>query len=71
VPVDDDSRAFSDPIIPEPMVFAGIYAVERALDDMNNYVSGKTIDWDSGMIAVAVYRAMVAARPTPTSREGK
>ena len=58
VPVDDDTRPFSDPVIPMDMVEAGSNALDRVEADMAAYVSGETIDWDTGMAAVAVYRAM-------------
>lgn len=60
VPVDDVTRPFCCPVIPEQMVVAGMEQIGRAEDDMRNYVACETIDWDSGMIAVAVYRAMVS-----------
>lgn len=68
VPVDDDKRSFSDPAIPDEMVYAGADAIDKAEDDLNNYVAGETIDWDAGMIAVAVYRAMIAAAPQPPAQ---
>lgn len=63
VPVDDPKRSFADPAIPFGMVAAGIDAYERAKDEMKHYKAGKTIDWDAGMIVVAIYRAMVGASP--------
>ena len=62
VPVDTGPN-FSDSSLPLDMIYAGADAIDRATDDMANYVSGETIDWDSGMMAVAVYRAMLAAAP--------
>ncbi|USN15232.1 hypothetical protein KIKIMORA_00860 [Brevundimonas phage vB_BpoS-Kikimora] len=58
LPVDDESRAFSDSLLPQDMIYAGMAALEQADEDNRRYVSGKTIDWDYGMLAVAVYRAM-------------
>ncbi len=66
VPLDDDERAFSDTSLPDDMVAAGMDVLERVDDDLNEYVSTVTPDWDDGMAAVAVYRAMVrAARLRP------
>lgn len=59
LPIDDESRAFSDSLLPEGMIYAGMAALEQARQDGRRYVSGETIDWDDGMLAVAVYRAMV------------
>ena len=61
MPTDDASRSFSDTLLPETMVFAGMAALDRAHADMAAYRSGETIDWDDGMIAVAVWRAMAGA----------
>lgn len=61
VPLDDEERGFSDSALPDRVVAAGMNALDRAETDMNEYVSGVTPDWDEGMIAVAVYRAMVRA----------
>lgn len=63
VPTDDADRPFSDPALPDEMLIAGAEAIDRASDDLKAYIPGETIDWDSGMIAVAVYRAMLAAAP--------
>lgn len=70
VPRDDDQRPFSDSLLPEAMIYAGSDALDRAQMDMANYVSGETIDWDQGMIAVAVYRAMLAAAPAAPQAAG-
>ncbi len=61
VPKDDDTRPFSDSLLPMAMIEAGEAALEKAAVDLANYVPGETIDWDYGMEAVAVYRAMIAA----------
>lgn len=58
LPVDTDDVNIMSTILPEAMVYAGDAALEAANDDMANYVSGVTTDWDGGMIAVAIYRAM-------------
>lgn len=63
VPRDDDSRSFSDSLLPEAMIWAGIEVQEQVDRDNANYVAGETIDWDQGMIAVAIYRAMLASAP--------
>ncbi len=69
VPVDTGPN-FSDSSLPLTMIHAGADAIDRATDDMANYVSGETIDWDSGMMAVAVYRSMLAAAPASPLPEG-
>lgn len=61
LPVDDDTRPFSDSLLPAAMIMAGLAALDRVDDDLANYVSGKTIDWDNGMVASAVYRTMTRA----------
>ncbi|MEY9198727.1 hypothetical protein ABIA16_003843 [Sinorhizobium fredii] len=71
VPKDDDRREFSDSALPAAMISAGADVLEKASDDLRNYVAGETIDWDYGMEAVAVYRAMLSASPSPVdSRDG-
>lgn len=70
VPKDDASRDFADSALPEAMIEAGEEALERAQNDLTNYVSGETADWDTGMIAVAVYRAMLAASPPVSPPDG-
>ena len=61
LPVDDDMRPFSDPLLTDAMVHAGMDVFDRVRTDLANYVPGETIDWDDGMKAVAVYRAMTRA----------
>ena len=61
LPVDDSSKAFSNSDLPDYMIEAGGDALDQAYLDLQNYKSDETIDWDSGMIVVAVYRAMTAA----------
>lgn len=63
VPRDDDSRSFSDSLLPEAMIWAGIEVQEQVDRDNANYIAGETTDWDQGMIAVAIYRAMLTAAP--------
>ncbi len=46
--------------IPDDVIEAGMAAREQAEHDMANYVSGVTTDWDEGMIAAAMFRAMLA-----------
>lgn len=65
LPVDDAQRQHADSALPFEMIAAGSEALERCRDDLQSYVAGETIDWDDGMIAVAVYRGMVAAAPEP------
>lgn len=65
VPRDDDGRSFSDSALPEGMIRAGMAVFDQVDADNANYVAGETTDWDTGMIAVAVYRAMLAVSPSP------
>jgi hypothetical protein len=64
VPADDPQRPFCDPAIPDEMVFAGSDALDKADEDLRKGVGP---DWDTGMICVAVYRAMLAAAPDAPS----
>lgn len=63
VPKDDESRCLADSALPHEMIEAGIRVQEQVNDDHCNYVAGETTDWDCGMVAVAIYRAMLAAAP--------
>lgn len=63
VPKDDESRCVADSALPHEMIEAGIRVQEQVNDDHCNYVAGETTDWDCGMVAVAIYRAMLAAAP--------
>lgn len=65
VPRDDSARSYSDSLLPLEMIYAGMAALDQADSEMANYVPGETTDWDQGMMAVAVYRAMIAAAPPP------
>jgi hypothetical protein len=62
VPKDDETREVSDSALPFGMIDAGITVLEGVHADHQNYVAGITPDWDDGMVAVAVYRAMTAAK---------
>jgi hypothetical protein len=62
-PRDDLSREVADSALPGEMIEAGVVALEQVDEDHRNYVPGETADWDYGMVAVAVYRAMLAAAP--------
>lgn len=64
VPLDDETRSVSDTSLVDAMIAAGTEVLDRVDHDNANYVSGVTTDWDQGMVAVAVYRAM-----TRSSRE--
>jgi hypothetical protein len=64
VPLDDETASVADSNLVDTMIGAGIDVLERVDHDNANYVSGVTTDWDQGMVAVAVYRAM-----TRSSRE--
>ncbi|WP_426291187.1 hypothetical protein [Sphingomonas sp. TWP1-3-1] len=61
VPRDDDTRDLSDSILPAAMIDAGIEVLDKVQIDSLDYQAGTTTDWDDGMVAVAVYRAMLAA----------
>jgi hypothetical protein len=61
LPIDDDARDHADSALPFEMIAAGADALEACRNDLDNYVAGQTPDWDSGMIAVSIYRAMTAA----------
>ena len=64
VPVDTGPN-FSDSTLPLAMIEAGMGVQDQIHHDTVNYVAGETTDWDEGMIAVAIYRAMLAAAPAP------
>lgn len=61
LPLDDAHLDHRNSVLPEDMIHAGAAAIDKASDDLVNYVSGETVDWDSGMIAVAVWRSMSQA----------
>ncbi len=61
LPIDDDARDHADSALPLEMIAAGADALDACRNDLDNYVAGQTPDWDSGMIAVSVFRAMTAA----------
>ena len=65
VPRDDDARQFSDTALPMEMVDAGIEVLDRVHLDLAGHNGKDAPDWDDGMVAVAVYRAMLAAAPSP------
>lgn len=67
VPQDDDAANCADSRIPLDMIEAGHDAYQRVRHDLDNYVAGETPDWDAGMAAVAIYRAMLAKAPAPPS----
>lgn len=61
LPIDDAAREHADSALPFEMISAGADALDACRTDLDNYVAGQTPDWDSGMIAVSVFRAMTAA----------
>ncbi|PZR93517.1 MAG: hypothetical protein DI537_10380 [Stutzerimonas stutzeri] len=61
LPVDDDARDHANSALPFEMISAGADALDACREDLESYVPGETPDWDSGMIAVRVFRAMAAA----------
>lgn len=69
VPLDDDTRDHADTILPLSMVFAGSEALEKCNEELQDYAAGINPDWDGGMIAVAIYRAMVAAAPSSSGED--
>ncbi len=66
VPLDDETREFSDSVLDSRMISAGEAVLDRVDHDNANYISGTTIDWDQGMVAVAVFRAMTRASRSRT-----
>lgn len=65
VPIDDATRDHADSKLPRAMIDAGEEALSACMSDIRFYKPGETTDWDGWMIAVAVYRAMLAAAPLP------
>jgi len=57
----DKGPNFSDSTLPEEMIYAGIAVLDQVEADNADYVAGETTDWDQGMVAVAIYRAMTDA----------
>jgi hypothetical protein len=57
-PVDDGKFIASG--LSDDVVEAGLAAWDKAEDDMENYISGVTTDWDEGMIVAAIFKAMLA-----------
>ena len=47
--------------IPDHIVEAGMQVRDRVNADHDNYTPGVTTDWDEGMVAIATFRAMLAA----------
>lgn len=70
VPLDDDERDFADSILPGDMIEAGMVALEQAQADLKSD-DPDAIDWDNGMIAVAVYRAMTGKAPVADAKDGE
>jgi hypothetical protein len=70
VPVDDETREFANSALPVGMIHAGMDVLEKVNEDNVYYTAGDTIDWDNGMVAVAVYRAMLSASPSPPALDG-
>lgn len=64
LPIYDASRPFSDSVLPLAMIQAGADVLERCDLDLENATGP---DWDYGMEAVAVYRAMCAAALSSTT----
>lgn len=60
VPRDDIRRDFSDSQLPREMIDAGFDVLEQCDEDLMNDTGP---DWDYGMEAVAVYRAMLSKAP--------
>ena len=61
LPLDDKSKAFCETNISEQALRAGMAVLDQVDRDNANYVAGETIDWDQGMIVVAIYRAICDA----------
>ncbi len=60
VPKDDLNRFVSDSQLPREMIDAGFDVLEQCDEDLMNATGP---DWDYGMEAVAVYRAMLSKAP--------
>lgn len=60
VPRDDIRRDFSDSQLPREMIDAGFDVLEHCDEDL---MKATGPDWDYGMEAVAVYRAMLSKAP--------
>ena len=61
VPLDDETRDFADSMLDDTMIGAGMDALERIAKDGADHeqeIPGERPDWDQGMVAVAIYRAM-------------
>ncbi|QDH50393.1 hypothetical protein [Caulobacter phage KcrB] len=69
VPRDDDARSFSDSILPPAMIDAGVEVLDQVHLDLAGHNGKDVPDWDDGMVAVAVYRAMLATSPSPASED--
>ncbi|MFG1304218.1 hypothetical protein V5F34_08765 [Xanthobacter autotrophicus] len=65
VPADDHTSPLCQSALPIAMIHAGMEAYDRAQEDLENYEAGKTIDWDTGMIVVSIFRAMTDGFSTP------
>ena len=69
----DTGPNFADSTLPLHVIEAGMAVQDQIHDDTVNYVAGETTDWDQGMVAVAIYRAMTeagAAHPHPVQDAG-
>lgn len=66
----DTGPNFSDSTLPLAMIEAGMAVQDQVHHDNTNYVAGETTDWDQGMVAVAIYRAMLQAAPSPSVSTG-
>jgi hypothetical protein len=56
--VDDPNDACAG--VPEVVIEAGIAVQDRAIGDLRNYIAGVTCDWDEGMLAAAIFKAMLS-----------
>ena len=56
----DDSKYVCEGI-PDYVIEAGMDAQDKIDDDLKNYESGVTPDWDQGMIAAFIFKQMMKA----------
>lgn len=45
--------------VDERVIHAGMEAHDKIQSDLENYVSGKTIDWDDGMMVAYIFKQML------------
>lgn len=56
----DDSKQVCEGV-PDHVIEAGMNAQDKVDDDLKNYISGVTIDWDQGMTCAYIFKEMMKA----------